>query len=152
MGTISNEIHIAAPVEQVWGLLADFGAAQDYNPGVRRSYAMSDANRGVGARRHCDIAGGMLRERVISWDEGKGYTVELDDSKGVPLREMRVRFRVAPNGDGTVFGQTMEYRAKGGLLSPVLDRMARRMLDKAQRGALAGLKQLAETGQKVDER
>lgn len=144
MPTIADHVHIDATPDQVWDLLADFGAAERYVPGVLRSWTVTESPSGVGAQRRCDIKGGMLLEEVTAWQEGRGYTVELRESSGVPLQSMCVQFRLEASPPGTALHQTMVYRSKGGVAAPLLDRVSRRMLSRAQRESLAGVKQLSE--------
>ncbi len=65
---------IDASRTKVWAVLADFPNIADWNRGVNRSYATSDATTGVGAKRHCDLAPvGALEETVTGWDEERRF-------------------------------------------------------------------------------
>ena len=85
MTTITREVWIDAPHDKVWRILADFGGIYKYNPGVSNSHSTSSANEGVGATRHCDLLpAGSVEERIIAWNEGRDYKLEIYDGRGVP--------------------------------------------------------------------
>ena len=67
MTQFSTKVKIDAPNERVWEVLRDFGGAEKYAPGVKRSYYTSETRVGVGASRHMDLQNpsGYLEERVI---------------------------------------------------------------------------------------
>ena len=52
MAHFSTQIRINATKEKVWEVLADFGGIYRWNPGVRHSYATSEAGHGLLATRH----------------------------------------------------------------------------------------------------
>lgn len=85
MTHISHQITINAPKERVWEILADLGEVKRYHPGLTDSYYNSGEKRGVGASRHCDLKPfGSIDERVIEWNDGESYTLEIYDGKKVP--------------------------------------------------------------------
>ena len=145
MRTIESSVHIQAPPERVWGVLSDLTAMRAYMPGLESVALTSGEARGVGAARHCVFEDGVeLHEQVVSWTEGTGYTLETTAFEGVPMRSNRIAFRVAPAPDGTTVTQSMTYAMKGGLLAPLMERMAGGMMRKALDGALGGLKGYVE--------
>ena len=152
--TITKSIVINAPREDVWRVLADFGGVQNYNPGVARSRCTSSKKEGVGATRHCTfVARGSVEERIIEWQEGESYKVEIYQGEGVPPFEYAYGYLSAePEGDGTTARATMtiEYRLKMGLIGTLMDRlMVRSKFSKTIDHILAGLKHHVETGQIV---
>lgn len=85
MKTLSYQISIDAAPEKVWQIIADFGGVYKYSPGVRSSHSTSEANGGVRASRHCDLLpAGTLEERIVEWNEGEGYALEIYEGKGTP--------------------------------------------------------------------
>jgi uncharacterized protein YndB with AHSA1/START domain len=154
MTTIKYEIKIDAPPAQVWQALADFGNIALYNPGVPKSYLTSAQGEGVGATRHCDLsfAGGSLEERIIDWQEGRSYTVEIYDGQKVPPADyIHVTLAVQPDGKGSRASTHMEYKLKYGVLGALMDRlMVNKGMSGGMQGLLAGLKHYCETGEPVE--
>jgi len=151
--TILRTIYIDAAPDQVWRALADFGNIARYNPGVPQSYVTSDQAEGVGATRHCDLAmaGASLEERIIDWQEGQSYTVEIyDGEKLPPVHHIHVTLSMEPDGEGTRAMTHMTYQLKFGPLGALLDRwMVRKNMSQGMEGLLAGLKHYCETGETV---
>ncbi len=147
MTQLVHEIHIAAPLDKVWAVLADLEAVRHYNPGVKHAAYTTTAREGVGAGRHCDIQPkGWVKERVIAWEPQKAITMELYESQW-PLNFMRWRTTVTRDGAGTRVSQAMEYQVKFGLLGRFLDKLVmRRKLDKTLAEVFVNLKQFVEKG------
>ncbi len=53
MSTVTRQIEINAPADEVWRAIADFGGVYNWAPNVASSYSTTEANEGVGAGRHC---------------------------------------------------------------------------------------------------
>lgn len=154
MASVSSKIHIDAPKEQVWEVLADLGGIYKWNPGVSSSHYTSEQTTGDGATRHCDLQNprGYLEERALEWREGEGYVIDIYDSN-LPIEKNLVTFSLAAEGDGTTVTVTPDYKLKYGLLGSLLDRLfARRQLQKGFDAMLAGLKHHVETGELVGDK
>lgn len=148
MNQIQHAVTIDASPSQTWAVLSDLTAMRAYMPGIAEVHLTSDAERGVGAARHCVFEDGIeLSERVIAWDEGQGYTLETTAFKGVPMRSNEITFALTPDGERTTVTQTMRYAMKGGLLAPILERMAGGMMRNAVNGALGGLRDHVENAE-----
>lgn len=147
MTQLDHEIHIAAPPEKVWAVLADLEAVRHYNPGVKHARYTTAEREGVGAGRHCDIKPkGWFKERVIAWEPQKAITMELVESQW-PLNFMRWRTAVTRDGAGTLVSQAMEYQVKFGLLGRLLDKLVmRRKLDQTLAEVFENLKRFVEKG------
>ena len=152
MTTVSYQIHIDAPVEKVWNILADFGGIYKWNPGITRSYPTSANNGGLAATRHCDLKPtGSVEERIVEWNESKDYTLEIYDGKSIPpFKKSLATFAVKPDGAGTSVTATVEYNLKYGPIGALMNLvMVGPFVKKAFQALLAGLKHHAETGQEV---
>jgi uncharacterized protein YndB with AHSA1/START domain len=149
MTQLQHEIHVDAPPEKVWAVLADLEAVQHYNPGVKHAKYASTLREGVGASRHCDLKPkGWVKERVIAWEPQKAVSMELYESQW-PLKFMRWRTVLAPDGAGTRITQQMEYQVKFGFLGGLLDRLVmRHKLDQTVAEVFVGLKRFIEAGAK----
>ena len=145
MRQIESTITIKKPKAAVWATLSDLTAMGNYMPGIKQVYLTSEEQRGESAARHCTFDDGVeLFERVIKWEEGRGYTLETTKFVKVPMEENRITFTLADQGDQTLVTQSMRYKMKGGLLAPVMEIMATGMMKKALNGALSGLKTYVE--------
>src|SRR5712692_9086820 len=142
-----HEIRINAPPDKVWAVLADLEAVQHYNPAVIKAHYLSSMKEGVGASRYCDLKPkGWVKERVIGWEPKEAITMELYESEW-PLKFMRWRTALRPDGAGTMVSQRMEYQVKFGVLGVAMDRlMMRSKLDKAIADVFVSMKSYIETG------
>lgn len=122
MTRLSSSVDIDAPPAQVWEVLADLGGIYKWNPGVKNSYATSEAGRGEGATRHCDLRpAGRLEERAFDWREGEGYKIDVYDSN-LPLDHNIVEFTLQPQGEHrTRVTLRSEYQLKFGPVGALLD-------------------------------
>ena len=154
MTTLSAKVRIDAPRDVVWDALADFGGTWKYNPNVTTSRSLSEANSGVGAERHCDLtfAGATVQERILEWDDGEGYALEIyDGDKLPPIKNIIARLSVSEENGHTVAEGTMSYDTKFGPIGWIMDRlMVRTQFGRAWQGIFAGLKHHAETGDLVE--
>lgn len=147
MNTVEEQIEIQATPEQTWAALTPLDRMKNYMPGIDSVEILSDADQGPGAARHCRFADGVeLTERVVSWDEGKGYTLETTEFVGAPMRSNVITFRIEASEQGAVVTQSMTYAMKGWVFAPLMEKMAVGVMRKALRGALTGLKAHVEGG------
>lgn len=146
MNELHSSVQIAAPAEQVWPVLSDLTAMRAYMPGLKSVEVVSDPQSGIGATRHCVFGDGVeLTERVTAWIPGTGYTLETTSFKGVPMRSNEITFGLTDEGTHTTVTQSMRYAMKGGVLAPLLERLAQGRMSAALSGALNGLKRFVET-------
>ncbi len=154
MAAFSEHIHIEAPKERVWEVLADIGGIYKWSPGVMYSYTTSDETQGEGATRHCDLIGqqGYLEERVMDWREGEGFKIRVYETD-LPLKRNVVRFTLDGDGSGTVVIVNPDYTVKYGAFGSIMDQLfLRRKVKKGMEGLLAGLKYHLETGEPVGDK
>ena len=147
MTRISGEIHIDAPKDRVWEILADLGGIKSYHPGLTDSYYHPGATKGVGASRHCDLKPfGSIEETAIEWNEGESYTLEIHDGKNVPpFEKTTATLAVRESGAGARATMTLEYSLRFGPVGKVMDRMmVRSQFEKVVPAVLGGLKKYAE--------
>lgn len=147
MPTIRVDRTIAAAPQRVWRLLQDFASIDVFNPNLAGSHRIGGTpHEGIGAERHCDMKDGRnwIRERVIDWRPGEGYTVEIFAGT-LPITDIRTTLRVEPDGAASHAFMQIAYRPKYGLLGQVLDAMAlRRMMRRLMERVLDGLSEKAE--------
>jgi carbon monoxide dehydrogenase subunit G len=154
MTRLTREVHINAPKEKVWEILADFGGVYKFNPNVPKSYCTSTANGGLGATRHCDLAfkGAAIEERIVEWREGQSYTIEIYEGKNTPpFKTATASISVRKDGNGSIVSGTFEYTMKCGPLGALMDKlMMQPQFSQAWSRLFAGLKHYAETGEPVE--
>jgi len=146
-------VHIDAPAEKVWDVIGDFPNIYKFNPAVPASNATSEDTTGLGATRHCDLSvlGASIEERIVDWNDGKSYTVELYETKRVPLLKNNVgHVGVEPNGNGSTGIFEVSYDIKGSVFGRLMHSVAiEKQTVKTAQLFVAGLKHYVETGEEV---
>lgn len=153
MTTITRNVTIDAPSEQVWPALADFGGIATWNPNVKASRLTSTQETGAGITRECRLVPvGTVQERVTEWVDGQTMSVEIFEFKNVPaMRSAVAVFNLDARGPETVVQMQLSYEVGLGALGAGMNSMMmKRQFSKAATGLLAGLKHHIETGAPVD--
>ncbi len=133
--------------------MADLGAIQNFNPGVKKSYYTPDTHEGVGASRVCELRPlGAIEESALDWQEGKSFTLAIRPlKKAPPFRNATGHFQLDSVGQKTGVALDINYTLRFGLLGRLLDAlMVRPQFRKAVPELLLGLKHYVETGETVD--
>lgn len=88
---------IAAPADALWAYLADFSNIHAFHPLLKGSHFIDGASScEVGATRQCDMKdGNFLKERVVEWQPGSHYTIEVYESS-MPMKEATATLGVRP--------------------------------------------------------
>ncbi|MCW2542555.1 MAG: hypothetical protein JWM40_107 [Frankiales bacterium] len=137
MASASTTRLVAAPVEAVWRVLADFGAISRWGTGVDQSSMLSEGPVGLGSTRRVQVGRNTLRETITAWEPQSrlGYTLI-----GLPpvVREATNTWSLAAEGTGTAVTLTSVVRTKGG---PVLAHVVIGRLGKAGKQLVDGLAQ-----------
>lgn len=150
MPSVTRTIQIKSNSEIVWDTLVDIGNVSNYFSGVKSSTYIGDIRNNVGMARHCDITGGYLKERVIDWQDGKSFTLETYEIKGVPLASNIIKFSVNSSGENrTSVTQSMNYELSKGLLGFIMMPIMKIMLGKALNGALNDLRNYCENNNTI---
>lgn len=143
---ISTTGRLSAPAGEIWDVLADFSAVDTWAPQVTQSYQLGDKHTGVGAQRHCDIAGfGSIDEIITEWIDGKSLTYEV-----TPLGPLGVsynRWSVMPLSDSeSLVVVELSYDVRFGLFGKLLHAlMMRGKLEEAFPKGLGALKERVES-------
>ena len=125
---------IAAPRSAVWAVLADFPNVADWNTDVKKSFSISEASSGVGARRHCDIApAGELSETIRKWEPETMMAISIDSAKKMPINSALGTFTLQDHGESTSVRLDFEYRPRfgpiGSVIGPLLDKRFAKSFD-----------------------
>lgn len=149
MSSFTTEIKIDASLEGVWGVLADIGSIERWNPGVISSHATTGEATGLGACRYCDLGGeNYLDEEVVEWEDGERLTMRIVGTN-LPFKTADVRFRLHTENGATLVTVSPEYELKYGLLGGLLDALyVRHTYKKGMNALLAGLKQHIESDER----
>ncbi len=150
MTRITSEVLINAPKNEVWDIIADLGAIENFHPGVTKSYYTSKVKNGVGASRHCDLLpAGSIEETATEWHEGEGYVLEVRGGEGLPpFKKAHIRLALKRDGHQTVATLSFEYTLKHGPIGKFLDVWkVRPMFRTVVPRVLAGLKQYSEAAE-----
>jgi|APSaa5957512535_1039671.scaffolds.fasta_scaffold29646_2 hypothetical protein len=157
MGTITVTRALNVDAARAWGALADFGNIANFHPDLSGSRLLNgSANEGVGAERRCDLKDrNYLVERVLDWQDGRSYTVDIVESS-MPLRSatatLSVREIDAHHSEATM---TINMTMKFGLVGKIMEvLMVRAAMKRSMAGILRGLDDFvgtapASTGQPI---
>ena len=146
---IIKEIEINESKAKVWSVLADIGAIENFNPSVTKSYSTSENKQGIGASRHCDLLPmGSVEERIIEWEEGESYKIEIFEGKAIPFKGTG-KFELTGNGKSTTVKMTFEPIMGNGLLGKLMGFMMKGKMNKMIAGIIIGLKHNLETDELV---
>jgi ligand-binding SRPBCC domain-containing protein len=146
MTVLENSIHVEAPPERVWKVLASLDLLDRYDPGVAKSEIVTPSREGPGSARRCDLKpGGWFKERVADWKPNESLSFELFECT-LPVRKLKHSYTLTPDGSGTTVRQRMEYELKFGLFGKLMDAtVVRRKWDDGIKGFFAGLKRYVES-------
>ncbi len=148
MGEFAESIVISAPIEQVWGSLADIGSIYLWNPGVKASHQTTNGEVGVGSCRHCNLGGkNFLDEEVVTFDPPRQITFRITNSN-MPFQSADIRFTLKQKKtEETSVTVSPIYQLKYGPIGKLLDAvMVRNQYQKGMGELLQGLKNHVEGG------
>lgn len=147
MTTLTNDIHIRAPRQQVWDTLTHLDLLAAFDPGTTTSVLIGEQTDGVGAQRRCDVQGGWLVERVAVWQPAQVLAFELVTCS-FPVNSLRHDYTLTGSDGLTHVTQVMTYELKYKAIGRALDAvLLRRKWDAGIKAFLAGLKEHVETAQ-----
>ena len=94
---INVQRQMKAHTDVLWRYLSDFSNIYEFHPFLKRSrYVEGSCLTGIGTERACYMLdGSFMKERVVEWEEGKFYTVELIESS-LPIASARATLGVSP--------------------------------------------------------
>lgn len=147
---IHSEILIRTTPERMWEVLSHYGDVSTFHAGVVESHRLDGSgNRAApGCERVCNIVDmGLeitLKERIVDYQEGRGYRYEVYEWKNFPIRHMSFGFTILGHTlSHTTLAVDMEYLAKPAFLTPLLAGKMRRLA----RDVLLGYRHFTETGE-----
>lgn len=118
---IDQRILIPAPMNVVWGVLADQSQLPRWRVDCQQVAILTTRQFGVGMRRRCmNSAGKDKVEEITAWYEGLGYEYTLVDSRQFQNWRGRIRLQAVP--EGTIVQWTISYDPAG-FLRGLLNRL-----------------------------
>ncbi|MEO7222310.1 MAG: SRPBCC family protein [Devosia sp.] len=150
MTRVRVEYETTATPEACWALMADFANIDFFNPHLTGSHLIEGSPAcGLGTERQCDLKGskGYFREKVIDWQEGRSYTVDIYEGT-LPVDRTVTTLGLAPwASGGTRLYMETDYTPRHGVLGVVADHLViRRMFRSMLLKVLEGLADKAEAG------
>lgn len=152
MHKVVVEREIDVPVAKAWKILDDFGGVYRYHPIVERSPIDNGVGSGLGAERICHFDNGdQIKERVVEYEPGQEYTVDMIEPGKFPLKSARGRLALSSvDEDRSRVIFEMAFQPKYGPLgwimgATVMQTQFRKILS----SVLAGLEKHANTGEVV---
>lgn len=95
MGTTRRHIRIDRPANDVWKVVSDVGAIEDWFPAIESSSAS-------GSARVCTVAGGIELEEEIITNDSDLRRLQYRITKGMPLDFHLATVDVLDDGDGAL--------------------------------------------------
>jgi uncharacterized protein YndB with AHSA1/START domain len=135
---------MAAPVNSVWAVLADFPNLAKHWSGLSATRAIGEQTRGVGARRLVKLKPmGSMEETVTRWEDGRTIATRNQPSASVPFSQAEATLHIKPDGDGTAATFEYKYLPRGGPLGRVTGPLIDKMLTADFRSMLAAVEEAA---------
>lgn len=140
MSEVICEALIAKSREQVWAQLRDLRIARHYVTGASAIDYNAGPRGGLGASRRVHLRkGGYVDETVVTWQEGRGFTLNLHVCEQAPKPFKWAKFQYeltdAPNGQSLLRG-VFSYEVGGGLIGRVFDSLLLRRAIQSSHAAL----------------
>ena len=144
MAQIERSRTIAAAPQEVWEVLADFGALSTWVDRVDHSCILTHVADGhVGTARRVQMGRQTLVERIVDYHPPHTLAYDID---GLPNRLRRVnnRWSLRPFGDSTVATLTSTVEIGSGRISELAERAMCRLMTRESKGLLDGLARRSE--------
>ena len=145
MATVERTGLIAAPIDAVWDVLADFAAISAWADNVDHSCLMSEQTEGVGMVRRIQTDRTTILETVENWESGVTLTYRIT---GLPpvIKSVTNTWRIGASGDSTMVLLTTEIDTGRKPTQQVIAKAVGRRLAAASEQMIAGLTEHIERG------
>lgn len=145
LARVQYEVPVDAPAEEVWALLADFGAVHRYFPAITDSAFVGSAGLEEGTARFCDINFSgrdvHVKERITEIEPSSWFTYDVYESVNFPLDAMFVSFGVRTDDVGqTWVYNIIDYRLKPAMMTPLF----RGTMEDSAQNTVLGIKHVVE--------
>ena len=145
MRKLEYRIVIETSKQNVWDVMADFGCAAPWAPGMRQSSLKGEKKTGVGTRRVLQHVWGFRIEEIITeWVDGSGYSFKLTKAP-FPMRDVHETWILRSDDIQALLTITVSYGMRLGLVGVLLDTVLVRFLVAREiRLGICGLKHYVE--------
>lgn len=145
MRKLEAKIGIKASKQAVWDVMADFGNAADWAPGMRRAGLWGNVKTGVGMHRIMQHKWGFIIEEVVThWTEGAGYSFRLEKAP-FPMCDASETWVLNDDGHDAVLNITVSYSMRLGFIGALLDAvLVRFVVAREMRLGICGIKHHVE--------
>jgi uncharacterized protein YndB with AHSA1/START domain len=136
---------IAAAPQDVWEVLADFGALSSWVDRADHSSILTHGADGpIGTTRRVQMGRNTLVERIVEFDPPHALAYDIE---GLPtrLRKVNNRWTLRPSGESTVVTLTSTVEVGPGRIQKLAERVICRLMTRESDGMLAGLAKRMET-------
>lgn len=150
---LTRDIHIAAPRDRVWAVVADSRLLPNWAPPVKTVERIDSGDEGVGATRLCHVEfggrRGKMTERCVEFEPAfrVGYVVD-DDSLGFSRMFADYGFTITleDSGDGASRARTDTYYTPRNWIFGLMNALVmRRRFATTVEQMLVGLKRTSES-------
>ena len=141
MITTQRTLNVDATPDKVWAVLGRFMHIDEFHPRVTTVDALTDTHTGMGATRRCHFKDGTSAvEKVVDWQEGASYRVQLSEF-AMPLTQLFMTLAIEPGEPGgSRVRMALDYQVKFGPLGWVLGKtLMARMMGKMMLMVMGGL-------------
>ncbi|MCG2635261.1 MAG: SRPBCC family protein [Gammaproteobacteria bacterium] len=107
---VEDRVELAVSAAAVWDLIGDFGDLS-WIPGIG-DVKMSVQGEGVGALRSIELEGGLVVEKLESYQDGASYSYSVA-SGPLPITNYLAVLAVEPRGSGCQLSWSSDFDAKG---------------------------------------
>ena len=125
MHLVSVNRKINKSANEVWQTLDNFRDVYKYHPHVKHSESINEVPTGIGAERTCHFEdGNKIKERIIGYEKGKEYTVDVFDNGSFPLKKAVGRLKVVSlNNNESEVLFSMSFQPKFGPIGWIMAQM-----------------------------
>ena len=121
MTKIAYEIQVDAPKSEVWAMLEDFDNLS-WSQTVTGAHYLNSKRSEVGMSRHCDLAdGGYIVETITNWNQGNGFTYQLNDASDPLDPSSYAIWKVRGNSKKSVLSFEVHYELKYGIIGDMMN-------------------------------
>lgn len=151
MAKISNFKIIPFSKKEVWAVLEDYANIDKVSPGVSHSFALGSEEKGLGAKRQCELDFGTIREVVTKWEEEERLEVKIyDGEKLPPMKDFYGNFVLEDALGGTKLTFTIRYKMGLGPIGWLMSNlMMKPKFKKGTHHLLVGIEHYLTTGTKI---
>ena len=145
MAQIDRTRTIKAPPQDVWDVLADFGALSAWVDRVdHSSILVHGADGPIGTARRVQMGRQTLVERIVEFDPPHTLAYDIE---GLPtrLRKVNNRWTLRSSGQSTEVTLTSTVEIGSGRIQQLAERVMCRLMTRESEGMLAGLANRLET-------